>query len=44
MQIIKQYSAPDGTQLIIYSDRTGYVNTMPIKIFNKKFKKLPCKQ
>ena len=38
MQIIKQYSAFDGTQLIVYSDNTGQINTMPIKIFNKKFK------
>jgi len=39
MQIIKTYQAFDGIILITYQDSTGHINTMPQKIFNKKYKK-----
>jgi hypothetical protein len=42
MQIIKTHQAFDGTILITYQDKTGYINTIPQKIFTKKFK--PCQK
>lgn len=36
--VIRKYSAPDGTQMTVYS-LNGDTVTVPTKVFNKKFKK-----
>lgn len=35
---IRQYTSTDGTILVEYKDETGYQNTVPLKVFNKKNK------
>lgn len=36
--IIRQFYGPDGTALTYYSLQNGHTNTMPTKLFNRKFK------
>lgn len=36
--IIRQFYGPDGTPLTCYNLPCGHTNTMPTKLFNRKFK------
>lgn len=38
--IIRTYHAHDGTALITYADQSGYINTVPARVFNKKYKRI----
>ena len=35
MKVIRNYTAFDGTQMVVYEDDTSYQNTVPRYIFNK---------
>jgi hypothetical protein len=37
LQVIRNYTSSDGTRLVEYKDETGYQNTVPLNVFNKKF-------
>lgn len=38
--ILKQYQTTDGTLMVTYQAKDGYINTIPLKYFNKQFKNI----